>query len=495
MALHRSGKQRVRHPSQTNAPQQPLSNDIETQPADSTKISDLMSTFGQPAHDPESRLQRHLAGQQLAHHLGNRRFGQLVQRQGVPDKTTAPAAPKTALPSRDKFMAKTHRKTGTNFDLEYVPTGPQIDRFTVGEVKIILKIHVSFKDFTDAMKSKPEFKGHTFTEADKAAFKWTPAEKEDFKKNLVKSIHDAWSFTHSFSCDSPGFDDLLATGEIDVRLVNQPFQAHNRMTAQKVPPSAPRLRSFVSGNTSTFDQRDVTDEETNRTDTPERLFRVFPFGFDSDAMNDTIEGKLTGEVEPGLRAWEATKPPTEIGPDGANPNLFVKIVGRASSQGNADHNLKLAKRRAETVTKHVDNALGHGRMAFADPQDTEAQGEQGTGSGPEFRRVDVMAYDRRTTNKEVKQNVAAHEAGHMFGLGDEYVDASGHEVGAIDKLIGDKTEHADATQAELQVPNAPGSTIVNSGSMMAVGGEVLQAHFVPFVDRLEAATKLEWTIL
>ena len=65
-------------------------------------------------------------------------------------------------------------------------------------------------------------------------------------------------------------------------------------------------------------------------------------------------------------------------------------------------------------------------------------GEEQETDDPKFQRVDATA--AKGTGPEVRQNVAAHEAGHMFGLGDEYVE----EVPPKDvlaKFQGDRASH------------------------------------------------------
>jgi len=48
----------------------------------------------------------------------------------------------------------------------------------------------------------------------------------------------------------------------------------------------------------------------------------------------------------------------------------------------------------------------------------------------------------------VTQNTAAHEAGHLFGLDDEYVE-EGAPAGVAKKFTGDKPAHFGDVQAEL----------------------------------------------
>ena len=80
-----------------------------------------------------------------------------------------------------------------------------------------------------------------------------------------------------------------------------------------------------------------------------------------------------------------------------------------------------------------------------------------------------------TIGSGMKQKVIAHEAGHMFGMKDEYVDAgpSSAEVGKeVDPKLREKT-------------GVPAKVGENSDSIMSVGGKVKTAHHAPFIEALQ----------
>jgi hypothetical protein len=91
--------------------------------------------------------------------------------------------------------------------------------------------------------------------------------------------------------------------------------------------------------------------------------------------------------------------------------LPVDVTGRASAEGTEEHNRRLSLRRANAV---ADVLRGPDGLALADIRIVSivGTGEEGTTEDPEWRRVDIFV--------GADQATAAHEFGHMIGLGDEY---------------------------------------------------------------------------
>jgi hypothetical protein len=115
-------------------------------------------------------------------------------------------------------------------------------------------------------------------------------------------------------------------------------------------------------------------------------------------------------------------------------------------------------------------------------------GEQDATDEARFQRVDVEVVNLGGGGGTVTQNTAAHEAGHMFGLDDEYEDTEVH------RLTGDKPEHFGDVEAELGTDAANETLAGDSGNIMSVGGQVQRGHYVPFLKGLETVTGKQWTI-
>lgn len=83
-----------------------------------------------------------------------------------------------------------------------------------------------------------------------------------------------------------------------------------------------------------------------------------------------------------------------------------------------------------------------------------------------------------------EQSILRHELGHLFGLGDEYV-----EPGKQGHQRGDPVLHGDLVKKELN------KTIVHGGnpeSIMATGNTIGAEHGVTFLAALRTVTQLSW---
>jgi hypothetical protein len=177
-----------------------------------------------------------------------------------------------------------------------------------------------------------------------------------------------------------------------------------------------------------------------------------------------------------------------VSPRGLPPADPTAFVGRASAKGSKQHNADLALKRAETVRDRMvadmgwSNDISSLAMSF---------GEEHATNDPKFQRVDVGVVS--TGSHDVHQNVAAHEAGHMFGLGDEYVDER-PPPGALPKFLGDRPTHYGDVEAHLGADAADDLLVQDSGNIMSKGDIVQRGHYVHFLQALDTMTSKQWTI-
>jgi hypothetical protein len=408
---------------------------------------------------------------------GNRAAQQAIQRQPAPPAPPAPAPPAAEL---QRFLGTNFTLGGSRFDLNYNPTGgaPIDARPISGNVTVTLRLHITFKNFDRALRRQAPYNTHRFTRAQLADFNWTDDEKAKFTADMKSSIQDAWSAKHRLLCTSPGFEELSAGIAVVVETVADAGRANNKVTAQKIPAGAPRFRSFVQGDTSTLDIRDPSEVEEHTTTKPEFVRQVGPFELgkaeltaDLSGQLDTIVGELRTLQQPGKQD------------QGLGENLVTVFRGRASTPGTRSANKKLGTERAENAERYVEAA-----MAWKPQGQARGAGEQDATDEARFQRVDVEVVNLEGGEGTVRQNTAAHEAGHMFGLDDEYEDKEVH------RLTGDKPEHFGDVEAELGTDAANDLLAGDSGSMMSVGSRVEPGHYVPFLKALEQVTGKQWTI-
>jgi outer membrane protein OmpA-like peptidoglycan-associated protein len=436
-------------------------------------------TQGMPRH-PTAHLLRRALIQRLQRNLGNQHaqgaLSSVLQRDdgGAPaaDAATAPAA------ARPTFSAVRFEASGDRFDAAYTPVGPTPE---VGELEIQLWVHITFKDFTRAMMRQEPFRAHRFTREQIADFAWTADERAKFETDFMSSVQSAWSGQHMLKLNDPSFSEYRARVNVSVISVDSADTAHTKITAQKVPRGAPRFRSFVSGDEATLDIRDPSEPEEHQVGDRKIVRQIKPFDLDSADLTGTVETQTTELVA------EMRRKGVTLGTNAAGENWQMAFVGHASSRGERAYNQRLGQRRAEAVKARVESGFG----SVGDDPLVASVGETNASTDERFQRVDVSVRNRNPTT--VTQNVAAHEAGHMFGLGDEYVEERPTD-GAIPKFFGDQPEHYGDVEAQLGTEAADDLLVQDGGSMMSSGGQVKAGHYVYFLQMLESMTGKQWTV-
>ena len=364
------------------------------------------------------------------------------------------------------------------FDLAYDPVGPVPK---TGKVTVTLKVNVEFKNFTRAMMRLPEFRGHRWTRAQLRKFTWPDDKKREWVGKFGDAVAAGWKEKHTFVLDAPEFEKYRATCDVQVRHVDDPDEANTRIEALWVPPGAPRLFSSVtSGAAAELEGRDVDEPETHSVQGIRMARQIGPFDFDS--------AELTGTVVGSINAFEAAfRRQREPGRPLAGPleDVEVGFTGRASSKGSPSYNKRLARARAEAVRDRAMTDLGLPKSTAG------AVGERHAADDPKFQRVDGFA--TKGGPVDTVQNVAAHEAGHMFGLGDEYVDeAPGPHIAA--KFEADPARHDPEVRAAMGDEVADELLVVRSGSLMSAGSEVKRGHYIYFLTSLNKATGQTWKV-
>ena len=424
--------------------------------------------------------QRQAAAHEISRVQGNRHLGQVlnlaqpafIQRQG-PQDAGAPGGVAEAEPEAERptFTEAVFDQTGENFDATYTPVGPVPDS---GELEILHWVHIDFQPFTRALMRQEPYRSHRFTPDQLADFDWTDDERDKFTIDFMNSVHDAWSGQFTMHLDDPDFAEYRARVVVNIATISDPNQAHTKITAQKVPKGAPRFRSFVAGDEATFDSRDPS--ETEAFHNPDRLLvrQVGPFGFDSDD---------TSGLEPQIAEIDARLAEIAARPDAETREWVMIIRGLASSEGNEVYNLELGQRRAEAVRNGITTDL-----SWVEDLVVDSRGERNTTTEAGFRRVTISVRSKDT--HEVAFNTAAHEAGHMFGLDDEYVD----EDPDVGRFFGDEPEHFEDVEQLMGTDEANETLAANSDSIMSTGTTVNEAHYVYFLKALNEMTGKNWTV-
>lgn len=313
-------------------------------------------------------------------------------------------------------------------------------------------------------------------------------ERTTFETDFVSSVHDKWSNKHLLTLNEPGFSPYQCNVDVSAHVEDNAKEAHTVIDVIKPAPAAKRFRPRVTDSAkqegsktrhkAKLDFRDPSIEQENKLEEADFIQQVGNFDFDSDAINADCQADVKKILD-----FINTIP---IPDDPEKCTFNLKLVGRASSQGNKEYNRKLSNRRAESVLK----ALGPpARLCFST---TEAAGEEEATEGAEFRRVNVGVFLSNSAKaKKANQNLAAHEFGHMIGLGDEYVEPIPEIPNTRKKFFGDNPTHYDAVKDLIDEEAANELLIQDSTNIMSKGNEVKRGHYVMFVAAIDFMTRPE----
>ncbi|MBS1603766.1 MAG: hypothetical protein JST42_13950 [Bacteroidetes bacterium] len=319
----------------------------------------------------------------------------------------------------------------------------------------------------------------------------TKPEQTTFETDFAKSIHDGWSNKHQLTLSEPGFSKYKANVDVTVVPEAKAADAHTVIHVHKPDLKAKRPRSFVTGQTApkgtitthqaNMDFRDPTVPVDTKLHEPDFLLDVGNFDFDKADLNPDCQAAIKK-----IKDFIATLPPSKDPMDFSACTFSLQYTGRASAEGSSAYNKALSQRRIDAV----DNELGS--LPGICVRWPTAAGKEEATTDPSFRRVSVGVFRSDSTKpKTGQQNVAAHEFGHMIGLGDEYVENKPEIPGSTAKFFGDKPTHYDPVKDLIGQDAADELKIQDSGNIMARGSTVKRGHYVMFVAAMDAMTRPE----
>jgi hypothetical protein len=299
-----------------------------------------------------------------------------------------------------------------------------------------------------------------------APWRWTDAEKQAFLRDFETAVRSVWHRDFEFHCSKPFWEDVGAVVNVivDVHSGANASDDHMRLTSYKVAANQPAggvgvVNSYTGrphDNTMTLNSNDVnprTDIQLTRTAAFQAGTAVF--AGNGVAVTQGFGGDFVDQGGPRCATCGAQL--TAM----AGTEIHVRVQGSgADPQANAQ--ARFTALTTEMANGGMTNAATRCHFEYA-------------GEGDDATMV---------VGGGAQQIVAAHESGHMFGLGDEYTNPFGGTGAAPGTAV-------DANLGPAQ--NLPGSISENNDSIMSVGNAVKPQHYATFLEALKHVTGMpEW---
>ncbi|WP_068636668.1 eCIS core domain-containing protein [Thauera butanivorans] len=308
-----------------------------------------------------------------------------------------------------------------------------------------------------------------------ASYQWTPAERAPWIDELKTMIETSWGGRHSFFLNKPRWNWLGADVRVTLDIGARAKAAGDHMLTETYKmPTGESLRTYDIAHQvshgSGADAHDQTMRLASTTTGPKEvdlLRESVQFGDNSDVLTPAASAALDAFIR---RFNGATA-------NAAHQEVRVEIVGHASASGSESYNMALSQRRAQAVRDYLaSNGFANtaSRVALDPRGETEAdQSQPRLGSD---RRVDLIV------DGGERMITAAHEWGHAFGLGDEYVTGGSN--------IGDPVAHDDLVKAMTDASGSPlpGAIREHNAGIMSLGNEVRPQHYATFHNALSTIT-------
>lgn len=309
-------------------------------------------------------------------------------------------------------------------------------------------------------------------------WRWSSAEEDPWMAQYRQAVEGAWGGQHYFQ--SQRWDSLQSNVRVNVN-VHKGSQDGDHCSARilKTPPEA--IGAYVSrGTTGSATDQGLFMSSSGVTQSEFSFLRYqLRFPNNSSDLTRAVGTMHSNDAGPAyLNKFIADFQAAD--PTAGNP---IQVIGRASATGDAERNRVLGDERATAVEQHLRS---NGLNGSIDRVSRVNEADVGAGESAAWRRVDIIV------GSGEGQNTAAHEFGHMIGLGDEYSSPNtGFYPGAGTPVpVGNQSAHHSLAQA--MGGGVTGALAENSDSMMSVGNTVRPQHYATFHKAIEAVTSEQW---
>ncbi|MET0236077.1 MAG: peptidoglycan-binding domain-containing protein [Kibdelosporangium sp.] len=414
---------------------------------------------------------------------------------GGPQPPAATAA-HGALRTKEEFEGRTF--TEPAFHPDNTAASQFLVRFTQAtqELLIGVKARADFRHSAGIVRADGEAKAHPedgvqsfyqkminlinfeqdearrISEVERWRWQATPVdERLNWAAALRQAIETAWSASTTqiqFVLDKPGFPATRASVVVQVEVDDL---AGRQIAAGPKVPAADRHLDMVvwkapagvgdGGKDTSTDKQNVHSlMRLSSNSVVARSDNELVLLWRPEVPLSNVEGWAAGHMSAATRLGSRTAPDRKV-PDAAGQPISMVVRGPDA-----------ATRTSDTVDliKAITNGCG----------DASRIRRLGEADGP--RGAGLFVGDGKG------QVTAAHEFGHLFGLGDEYSEGSFRGTG-------DAASHS--AQAANMGPGGPaGAMVENNDNIMSEGDNIRPEHYATFLDALRKVTGLqEWRLL
>jgi len=275
-------------------------------------------------------------------------------------------------------------------------------------------------------------------------------------------VQSAWSEKFQFRCTKDYWTDLEANVEVEVHVHKGPKadNEHVSLTVFKVPDDVSAGVGVVNSRTGSPLDSTMTIASTDvapRTDN--LLMQDIRFTPSSDPLSSDGASDVTTIAN----TFKAGNPVCamcgRMVPALEGPVLTIDVLG----QGGADN-------AASCATRLKAIKAGLAAAGFVDVDARVRMGSSGVEAAADTVGATAVA------EGGVAQAVAAHEAGHVFGLGDQYAVGAGSAITGTGLAAGGAAKH-DQLAKDMGLP---GSVAENNDNIMALGSVVRPEAYATF---------------
>ena len=306
-----------------------------------------------------------------------------------------------------------------------------------------------------------------------APWQWG-GDKATWLAGFESAIESAWGAQHEFHCTRRYWEDIGAQVEVEVT-VHEGAKAddeHMSLTVFKVPDAFVGGVGVVSSggggaldNRMTLNSNDIMARRDNLL-VPQAI---------TFAPGSTALGAAAGQVSVIAATYAAGLTPS-CSYCGKNIEGTSGPVLTITCQGDGPDRDASARARFDAITA---------ALTAAGFTDTDARTVFVADTAADGQTCRVVA------DNGAAQIVAAHEAGHMFGLGDEYAVGAGSMITGTGRTAGQATRH-DQLVRDMGLQ---GSVAENNDNIMSVGNVVRPQHYATFLWALREVTGMqEWAL-